>query len=114
VATIAIPATKRIPPTIGDHATGVFSVLLISSGPISATSFLVTRLNPVKMVIKPPITINNIPKVLIAVLFEFTATVKNLMPPGCKDAPRPINSFSVTCPLFLPVFPSSLPEGPLL
>lgn len=64
-STSTAPTTIRTPPVIGDQYTGVFSSLLISTEPKSATFLRVTMLKPVSVVIIMPNTITIMPKLFI-------------------------------------------------
>ena len=56
---------------------------------MSATSFFVTRLNPVNTVMSPPMTISKIAKVLIYVFFRRTEIGVKVVPTAhgrfCRD-----------------------------
>lgn len=65
VANITMPATTAIPPAQEGHPMDLFSFLLISTGPISATFFSVVKLMFVNTSIKMPATIRMIPRIRI-------------------------------------------------
>lgn len=56
---------------MGDQYTGVFSSLLISTAPKSTTFFLVTKLNPVTVVIMAPMIIKIIARFFMLCLVVF-------------------------------------------